>query len=53
MEDEAIEKQIEATIDKVRPFLQRDGGDIDFIWVPRWDCLFDDDRGLQRMPIRL
>ena len=31
MEDEAIEKQIEATIDKVRPFLQRDGGDIDFI----------------------
>lgn len=31
MEDEEIEKQIEATIDKVRPFLQRDGGDIDFI----------------------
>ncbi len=31
MEDEAIEKQILATIDKVRPFLQRDGGDIDYI----------------------
>ena len=24
-------KLIEATIDKVRPFLRRDGGDIDFV----------------------
>lgn len=26
-----IEKQIEATLDKIRPFLQRDGGDLEFV----------------------
>ena len=31
MEDEAQIRLIEATIDKVRPFLQRDGGDIEFV----------------------
>ncbi|MCI5453513.1 MAG: NifU family protein [Mollicutes bacterium] len=31
MEDEATIQLIQATIDKVRPFLQRDGGDIDYI----------------------
>ncbi len=31
MNDEEIIKQIEAVLDKIRPFLQRDGGDIDFI----------------------
>lgn len=31
MDIELIEKQIEATLDKIRPFLQRDGGDITYI----------------------
>ncbi len=31
MADEQIEKQIEEVLDKVRPFLQREGGDIEFI----------------------
>lgn len=31
MVDEATEKLILATIDKIRPFLQRDGGDIDYV----------------------
>ena len=31
MNEEETIKLIEATLDKVRPFLQRDGGDIDFI----------------------
>ena len=31
MADEATEKLIMATIDKIRPFLQRDGGDIDYV----------------------
>ena len=26
-----IEKLIEATLDKIRPFLQRDGGDLEFV----------------------
>lgn len=29
MED--IVKQIESTLDKIRPFLQRDGGDLEFV----------------------
>jgi Fe-S cluster biogenesis protein NfuA len=28
---EEIEKQIESTLDKIRPFLQRDGGDLEFV----------------------
>ena len=28
---EEIEKQIETTLDKIRPFLQRDGGDLEFV----------------------
>ena len=31
MSEEETIKLIEATLDKVRPFLQRDGGDIEFI----------------------
>ena len=31
MEDEATVKLIHEVIDKIRPFLQRDGGDIDYI----------------------
>ncbi|MCR5349022.1 MAG: NifU family protein [Bacilli bacterium] len=31
MNEEETIRQIEATLDKVRPFLQRDGGDVDFI----------------------
>ncbi len=31
MDDQAIEKQIETVLDKVRPFLQREGGDIEYI----------------------
>lgn len=31
MSEEETVKLIEATLDKVRPFLQRDGGDIEFI----------------------
>lgn len=31
MDEQETIKLIEATIDKVRPFLQRDGGDIDFV----------------------
>lgn len=31
MEYEETLRLIEATLDKIRPFLQRDGGDIDFI----------------------
>ena len=31
MDDEATIELIKATIDKVRPFLQRDGGDLDYI----------------------
>jgi|GEM_PF-52066 len=31
MDDAAIEKQIETVLDKVRPFLQREGGDIEYI----------------------
>lgn len=31
MNDEESVKLIEATLNKVRPFLQRDGGDIEFI----------------------
>lgn len=31
MDEAETIKLIEATIDKVRPFLQRDGGDIDFV----------------------
>lgn len=29
--NEDIEKQIENTLDKIRPFLQRDGGDVHYI----------------------
>ena len=28
---EEIEKQIETTLDKIRPFLQRDRGDLEFV----------------------
>ena len=28
---ESIDKQIQTTINKIRPFLQRDGGDIDYV----------------------
>lgn len=31
MSEEETVKAIEATLEKIRPFLQRDGGDIDFI----------------------
>ena len=31
MSEEETIKLIEATLDKIRPFLQRDGGDVDFI----------------------
>lgn len=31
MNEEETIKLIEATLDKIRPFLQRDGGDVDFI----------------------
>lgn len=31
MSEEETIRQIEATLDKIRPFLQRDGGDVDFI----------------------
>ena len=31
MSEEETVKAIEATLDKIRPFLQRDGGDIDLI----------------------
>lgn len=31
MSEEETVKLIEATLDKIRPFLQRDGGDVDFI----------------------
>lgn len=31
MNDEQIETQIEKVLDKVRPFLQREGGDIEYI----------------------
>ncbi len=31
MADELIEKQIEEVLDKVRPFLKREGGDIEYI----------------------
>ncbi len=31
MNEEEIRKQIETVLNKIRPFLQRDGGDIDFI----------------------
>ncbi len=31
MSQEEIEKQIETVLNKIRPFLQRDGGSIDFI----------------------
>lgn len=31
MDEEETVKLIESTLDKIRPFLQRDGGDIDFI----------------------
>ena len=31
MSDEETIKLIEATLDKIRPFLQRDGGDVDLI----------------------
>ena len=31
MNDEAIIEQIEAVLDKIRPFLQRDGGDIEYV----------------------
>lgn len=31
MANEAIDKQIEDVLDKVRPFLQREGGDIEYI----------------------
>lgn len=31
MAEEAIEKQIEEVLDKVRPFLKREGGDIEYI----------------------
>ena len=31
MNEEETTRLIEATLDKVRPFLQRDGGDIEFI----------------------
>ncbi len=31
MDEQETIRLIEATLDKVRPFLQRDGGDIDFI----------------------
>lgn len=30
MKDEEIIKKIKQTLDKVRPFLQRDGGDVEF-----------------------
>lgn len=29
--DEQTEKQIKATLDKIRPFLQRDGGDVEYV----------------------
>jgi len=31
MNDEEIIKNIETVLDKIRPFLQRDGGDIEFV----------------------
>ena len=31
MNEEETVRLIEATLDKIRPFLQRDGGDVDFI----------------------
>lgn len=31
MNEEETIRLIEATLDKIRPFLQRDGGDVDFI----------------------
>ncbi len=31
MNTEDIEKAVQATLDKIRPFLRRDGGDIDYI----------------------
>ena len=31
MAEEAIDKQIEEVLDKVRPFLKREGGDIEYI----------------------
>ena len=31
MENDETIKLIETTLDKIRPFLQRDGGDVDFI----------------------
>ena len=31
MSEEETVRLIEATLDKIRPFLQRDGGDVDFI----------------------
>ena len=31
MNEEETIKLIEATLDKIRPFLQRDGGDVDFV----------------------
>ncbi len=31
MADEVIEKQIEEVLDKVRPFLKREGGDIEYV----------------------
>ena len=27
----SIEEQIKATLDKIRPFIQRDGGDVEFV----------------------
>lgn len=30
MKNEEVIKKIKATLDKVRPFLQRDGGDVEF-----------------------
>ena len=27
----SIEEQIKATLDKIRPFIQRDGGDVEFL----------------------
>lgn len=31
MNEEEIIKNVETVLDKIRPFLQRDGGDIDFV----------------------
>ena len=36
---ENIEEQIKNVIHKLRPYLQRDGGDIEYVDFKRWYCL--------------